>query len=126
MYYELTPAYGRDYRTSKEVKAAFQAGKDFQGDYQLGYGYVNKPQLPLGAKVVLRFKGNTMTALDKVTTHDLIPESVKPAAKKQPSMATLSRWMMDGVAKATDGCEVEPDGTCEHGKPSWLLAMGLI
>ncbi len=24
------------------------------------------------------------------------------------------------------GCEVEPDGTCEHGHPSILLAMGLI
>lgn len=33
---------------------------------------------------------------------------------------------MDGVAKATDGCRVEPDGECTHGKKSWLLVMGLI
>lgn len=25
-----------------------------------------------------------------------------------------------------DGCEVEPDGTCPHGNPSILLAMGII
>ena len=26
----------------------------------------------------------------------------------------------------TEGCEVEPDGRCEHGCPSVLLALGLI
>jgi hypothetical protein len=41
-------------------------------------------------------------------------------------MATMERWIDEGVAKALDGCSVEPDGTCEHGSPSWLLAMGLI
>lgn len=45
---------------------------------------------------------------------------------KEPSIRTLERWMMDGIAKATDGCRVEPDGTCPHGKQSWLLVMGLI
>ncbi len=34
--------------------------------------------------------------------------------------------MMDGDCWATDGCPVEPDGTCEHGKKSWPLVMGLI
>lgn len=43
-----------------------------------------------------------------------------------PSLKTLERWVYDGVAKATDGCRVEPDGTCPHGKPSWLLALGYI
>jgi len=33
---------------------------------------------------------------------------------------------MDGVARATDGCKIEPDGVCIHGHPSWLLAMGVI
>ena len=31
-----------------------------------------------------------------------------------------------GDHEATDGCWVEPDGECEHGHPSWLIAMGLI
>jgi hypothetical protein len=29
-YITLEPAYGRDYKTQKEVKAALDAGKDFQ------------------------------------------------------------------------------------------------
>jgi hypothetical protein len=47
-------------------------------------------------------------------------------ARKAPSLATMERWMSAGVAKATDGCRVEPDGRCPHGKKSWLLVLGLI
>jgi len=43
-----------------------------------------------------------------------------------PSEETLREWMIDGVCEAIDGCRVEPDGVCPHGKPSWLLAFGLI
>jgi hypothetical protein len=34
----------------------------------------------------------------------------------------------DSVVPAccTEGCEVEPDGTCEHGCPSPLIALGII
>jgi hypothetical protein len=34
----------------------------------------------------------------------------------------------DSIVPATceQGCEVEPDGTCEHGCPSVLVASGLI
>ena len=45
---------------------------------------------------------------------------------RPPSLAQLERWADNGVAKATDGCRVEPDGHCEHGKPSWLLKLGYI
>jgi len=45
---------------------------------------------------------------------------------KPPGHKALERMVFDGIAKAVDGCRVEPDGTCEHGKPSWLLALGLI
>ena len=44
----------------------------------------------------------------------------------QPTIDQLEAWSMDGVAEALDGCSVEPDGTCEHGSPSWLLALGYI
>ncbi len=50
----------------------------------------------------------------------------RPHKARRPSLATMERWMDRGVAKATDGCSVEPDGTCEHGCESWLLAEGLI
>jgi len=46
--------------------------------------------------------------------------------KKEPTIKQLERWVYDGVCEATDGCRVEPDGTCEHGCQSWLLEMGLI
>ena len=45
---------------------------------------------------------------------------------KPPSISTMSKWVNDGVAKATDGCRVEPDGHCPHGKASWLLELGYL
>jgi len=30
-----------------------------------------------------------------------------------------------GYCLATDGCMVEPDGTCEHGCDSWMLVLGI-
>ncbi|MGF6881716.1 hypothetical protein ABH933_001227 [Nocardia sp. GP40] len=54
-------------------------------------------------------------------------EKGKPGMEqKPPPLWKLEEWAVDSVAEATDGCEVEPDGTCEHGRPSWLLALGLI
>ena len=52
--------------------------------------------------------------------------SEKPKRTKPPTLATMERWMDDGIARATDGCKTEPDGTCEHGCQSWLLELGLI
>ena len=45
---------------------------------------------------------------------------------KQPSIKTMEKWVMDGFAKATDGCKVEPDGTCPHGCKSWLIELGYV
>jgi hypothetical protein len=46
---------------------------------------------------------------------------------RRPSLEELQRQVAeDGGCEATDGCWVEPDDTCEHGQPSWLLALGLI
>lgn len=56
----------------------------------------------------------------------MVPGAEAKRTTKQPSIATIERWSMDGVAKATDGCKVEPDGTCEHGAPSWLLKLGYL
>ena len=39
-------------------------------------------------------------------------------------------WLEDaeetGMCEATDGCIVEIDGVCPHGKPSWAIVMGLV
>jgi len=44
----------------------------------------------------------------------------------EPDMEELEEMAWDGIALATDGCEVEPDGVCQHGYPSWLIELGLI
>ncbi len=40
----------------------------------------------------------------------------------------FERLVCDSVCPALcdEGCEVEPDGRCEHGCPSLLLAVGII
>ncbi len=40
----------------------------------------------------------------------------------------LEELVSDSISPAmcTSGCEVEPDGVCEHGHPSILLALGMI
>lgn len=53
------------------------------------------------------------------------PKYPKPT-KPQPSIKSMERWVFDGIARATDGCKVEPDGTCPHGHPSWLIVMGIV
>lgn len=48
------------------------------------------------------------------------------ATEPRPDLDQLEEWSNDGVAEATDGCRVEPDGRCEHGHASWLLVLGFI
>lgn len=64
-FFELTPAYGRDYKTKAEVIAAWKADKDFEGDYQLGFKPVNRQDIPKPCSVMLRYKRNTMVAMVK-------------------------------------------------------------
>ena len=46
--------------------------------------------------------------------------------KDIPDFEHLNVWLFDGTCEAIDGCIVEPDGHCHHGKPSWLLELGYI
>ena len=41
---------------------------------------------------------------------------------------TLEDVAMDSVVPAccSEGCQVEPDGYCEHNQPSVLIALGMI
>ena len=43
-----------------------------------------------------------------------------------PSLDDIMEWEADGGCEATDGCWVESDGRCSHGKPSWLIKLGMI
>jgi hypothetical protein len=53
---ELTPAYGRDYPTKKLVEADFRQGKDFEGDFTLGFKLCSIRDFAPGTKVLLRYK----------------------------------------------------------------------
>ena len=44
-----------------------------------------------------------------------------------PTVHEINTMWLDGVCMATDGCEnIEPDGFCCHGHPSWLLHLGYL
>lgn len=45
---------------------------------------------------------------------------------KEPSQATIERWVNNGKARATDGCWVEADGVCVHGHEAWPRYLGWI
>lgn len=58
----VEPAYGRDYKTQKEVKEAWEQGKDFviNSIFSPYYGrYLNKEDAPKGAFINIRFKRGT-------------------------------------------------------------------
>ena len=58
----VVPAYGRDYKSQKEVKEAWAQGKDFiiASPFAEDYGrYVNKEDAPKGSYVNIRFKKGT-------------------------------------------------------------------
>jgi len=54
-----------------------------------------------------------------------MPKYPKPT-EPEPSEEQLQEWVLDSICEATDGCTVEPDGTCEHGHVSWLIYLGLM
>ena len=50
-----------------------------------------------------------------------------PEPSWAPTFSDIHRWMNGSEnAMALDECEVEPDGHCEHGSPSWIRHLGLI
>lgn len=58
MFLSVQPAYGRDYKSQKEVRAAWAAGKDFQINDMSSPDdgrYVNRDDLPAGVKLQVRF-----------------------------------------------------------------------
>jgi hypothetical protein len=66
---------------------------------------------------------NPDEAIERLRAKGYTVEKTKPC----PTIATLRKWVSGSVTcKATDGCKVEPDGTCCHGKKSWLLVLGMI
>lgn len=61
----------------------------------------------------------------EVFTYKEIPASKFPQV---PSSEDLENWFSEGICPTVEYCcEVEPDcERCEHGLPSWLVALGMI
>jgi hypothetical protein len=53
------------------------------------------------------------------------PKRVGEDIVEYPTLKELRDWNSQGGCEATDGCWVEIDGTCPHGKRSWMLELGL-
>lgn len=86
-YLEVTPAYGRDYKTQAEAKAAWDAGKDFILQ-DISSPWDGKPINKEDAKnggyttVNIRFKRNTQVAVVKLASYsseDLLADLARTA-----------------------------------------------
>ena len=67
MFLSAVPAYGRDYKSKKEVLADWNAGKDFLIQDMQHSGYVNKNDAPKGATINIRYKRMTQVCPVKVS-----------------------------------------------------------
>lgn len=69
MFLTIVPAYGRDYKSKKEVMQDWEAGKDFQINCMMhprDGSYVNKEDAPKGATLNVRYKKLTQVCVIKV------------------------------------------------------------
>jgi len=69
MHTTLVPAYGRDYKSGKEVQAAWDEGKDFQiaNAFSPDDGkYINKQDAKPGESFNIRYKRLTQIKVIKV------------------------------------------------------------
>lgn len=82
---------------------------------------INSLRPLLKVNPAVRFRVRYLPTLQTWTRTFGIPDRPHP-----PTIDILTDWLETGRCEATDGCVVEPDGTCEHGNLSWLLELGLI
>lgn len=70
MFLTVVPAYGRDYKSKKEVMQAWSEGKDFLVDCmmrpELDGKYLNKDDAPKGATLNVRYLRQTRVCVIKV------------------------------------------------------------
>lgn len=62
-YISAIPAYGRDYKSKKEVLADWAAGKDFLVQDMMRSGYINKDDKPANVELHIRYKKMTQIAV---------------------------------------------------------------
>jgi hypothetical protein len=60
-----------------------------------------------------------ITATEALENEGFTPDTLEDFTRN-------AMWEATSPACCTEGCVVEPDGTCSHGCPSILIALGLI
>lgn len=65
-YMSLTPAYGRDYRSAKDARDDFLAGKDFVAHDHTGSGYCAIRDFESGVVVNIRYRRQTQVCTVRV------------------------------------------------------------
>ena len=65
MYLSAVPAYGRDYKSKREVLADWDAGKDFLIQDMRVSGYINKDDKPANVILNIRYKRLTQICVVK-------------------------------------------------------------
>ena len=74
--------------------------------------------------------GNALDPDDEVVPHVTHnPDTGRPypaPTVPEPGFVALAGYLFNACAEATDGCRVEPDGTCAHDHPSWLRRLGVL
>ena len=92
-------------------------GPKSAGEHPLENPYaLRKPEPPKAAP------GTVGAVLEARARDDFIREKLK-----EPPMDRIQQMVFDEIpCEALDGCIVEPDGQCEHGYPSWPVALGII
>lgn len=58
--------------------------------------------------------------------HQMIRQFIDHGWMPADIYQAVERANVDSVADCADHCQAEPDGSCEHGFPSVLVALGLI
>jgi len=77
--------------------------------------------------IEVHFRGaTTLAAWTQRQVRRALANEAPPKEMGEPDIMTLMQWYDAGQAQATDGCRVELDGHCPHGKPSWFIVLGLI
>jgi hypothetical protein len=64
-YVSAVPAYGRDYKSGKEVQEAWDVGQDFLIQDIMLSGYINKDDKPADMVLNIRYKKLTMVKVIK-------------------------------------------------------------
>ena len=91
-----------------------------------GWSQAVSQSKPVGATRIEADSWSFLLDVEELT-HDADTGLPYPApTTDRPGQEELWAMLFAGACPATDGCEVEPDGTCPHGHPAWPRRMGFV